>query len=440
MRILVIDSNASALDWTMRCIADGHQVKWYVPPKDIGPRDFYSHVGKGVVERVDNPHDWYRWADLILFTDNTKLIHLADAWRKQGWPVIAPSMETAAWELDRDLGTKIFKKAKVKTIEGRGFHDYDTAISYVEKEMERFVSKPSGDADKALSYVAKSPEDLVYMLKRWKKNNKLKGDFILQRFVGGIEMAVGGWFGPQGFNQGWCENWEFKKLMNDDLGCATGEQGTVVRYVKKSLLAERVLKPVEDQLHAANYVGYVDVNCIIDEDGTPWPLEFTMRPGWPLFNIQQPLHTGDHAEWLYDLAMGKDAKNFKLNEVAVGVVLSIPDYPYSQITRKDVLGVPVYGFEENEDLHPCEMMKGIAPQERDGKIADLPCMVTAGDYVLVATGTGQTISSARGKAYRTLKKLKVPNSPMYRTDIGKRLLKQLPELTKMGYASGLVYQ
>ena len=253
-------------------------------------------------------------------------------------------------------------------------------------------------------------------------------------------MAVGGWFGPGGFNEGWCENWEFKKLMNDDLGVATGEQGTVVRYTKKSLLADKVLRPVEEALAKENYVGYVDVNCIISEDGTPWPLEFTMRPGWPLFNIQQPLHIGDPAEWLYDLAVGRDAKNFKINEIAVGVVLSIPDYPYSQLTRREVQGIPVYGFELNEDIHPCEMMMGVAPQEKDGKILDLPCMVTAGDYVLVTTGTSSTISSAKKKAYATMKKLQVPNSPMYRTDIGSRLKKQLPELQAMGYAKDLIYQ
>lgn len=440
MRILVIDSCAASLDWSMRCMADGHQVKWYVPPKAVGPSDFYSQVGKGIVERVSDPNDWYRWADIIVFTDNTRWLEQAESWRRQGWPVIAPSLQTAAWELDREVGQKVFKKAGVDVIPGKAFDNYDVAIAYVKREMARFVSKPSGDADKALSYVAKSPEDMVYMLQRWKKANALKRDFILQEFRGGTEMAVGGWFGPGGFNQGWCENWEFKKLMNDDLGCATGEQGTVLQYVKNSLLADKVLKPVEAQLSAAGYVGYVDVNCIITEDGTPWPLEFTMRPGWPLFNIQQSLHTGDHAEWLYDLAMGKDARNFKINEVAVGVVLSIPDYPYSHITRKEVQGIPVYGFDENEDLHPCEMMKGIAPQEKDGKIQDLPCMVTAGDYVLVASGTSSTISGARRKAYRTLEKLKVPNSPMYRTDIGKRLQKQLPELNRMGYATQLKYQ
>ncbi len=438
MKILIIDASGASLDWTMRCLKDGHQVKWYLPA--MKSKLMPCKIGKGLVEIVNDPRDWYRWADLIFYTDNTKWIEYADIWRSQGWPVISPSAITREWELDRDLGQTILKKAGVKTIPGKGFNDYDTAINYVKKEMKRFVSKPSGDADKALSYVSKSPADMVYMLQRWKKTNKLKREFILQSFCPGVEMAVGGWFGPGGFNEGWCENWEFKKLMNDDLGVATGEQGTVVRYTKKSLLADKVLRPVEEALAKENYVGYVDVNCIISEDGTPWPLEFTMRPGWPLFNIQQPLHIGDPAEWLYDLAVGRDAKNFKINEIAVGVVLSIPDYPYSQLTRREVQGIPVYGFELNEDIHPCEMMMGVAPQEKDGKILDLPCMVTAGDYVLVTTGTSSTISSAKKKAYATMKKLQVPNSPMYRTDIGSRLKKQLPELQAMGYAKDLIYQ
>ena len=440
MRILVIDNCAASLDWTMRLIRDGHQVKWYCPPnpklKMIG--DF---VGKGIVEKINDPNDWFKWADLIFFTDNTKWLQRGAAWKAKGWPVIGPSPEVAEWELDRDLGQKIMKKAGIKVIPGRGFNDYNTAIAYVKSKMGRFVSKPNGDADKALSYVSKTPADMVYMLERWKKSNALKREFILQEFVGGIEMAVGGWFGPGGFNRGFCENWEFKKLMNGDLGVATGEQGTVVRYVEKSKLADEVLIPCGEQLAKAGYVGYIDVNCIIDDSGAPWPLEFTMRPGWPTFNIQQALHTGDHAEWLLDLAEGRDAKNFRLNEVAVGVVLSIPDYPYSHITRREVCGIPIYGLDKTglENIHPCEMMLGKAPHEVNGKIVDLPCLVTAGDYVLVASGTSETISGAKRKAYNLLDKLEVPNSPMYRTDIGNRLKKQLPELQGMGFAKGLMF-
>jgi phosphoribosylamine--glycine ligase len=436
MRILVIDPLASALDWIMRCQDAGHKVKWWVKPS---PKS--KDVGVGIAERVADPREWAKWADLIFMADNTMYVEGMDTWRKAGWPVVGACPLTCEWELDRGIGQAVLKRAGVKTSDYKVFKDYDPAIAYVKREMKRFVSKPSGDADKALSYVSKSPADMVYMLERWKKAQTLKGDFIIQDFIPGIEMAVGGWFGPGGFNEGFCENWEFKKLMNDDLGVATGEQGTVVRYVKKSKLADKVLRPCEDQLEDMSYIGYVDVNCIIAEDGTPYPLEFTMRPGWPTFNIQQALNEGDPAQWLMDLASGKDARNFTMDAVAVGVVLAIPDYPYSKITRKDVTGIPIYGMTKQNRrwLHPCELMAGTAPVEMDGKILNALCLVSAGDYLLVASGIGDTISAAKGRAYRTIKQLEVPNSPMYRTDIGNRLRKQLPELQKMGYATDLTF-
>lgn len=436
MRILVIDNQASSLDWTMRCQQDGHKVKWYVPPDEKT-----KEVGKGIVERVNDPREWFKWAELIFLSDNTKWLKEVDTWRKAGWPVIGPSPEAAEWELDRGVGQSMLKKHGVAVPDYKLFSDYDKAIAFVKKEMKRFVSKPSDSPDKALSYCSKSPADMVYMLERWKKHNKLKGEFLLQEFIGGCEMAVGGWFGPGGFNKGWCENWEFKKLMNDDLGVATGEQGTVLRFVAKSKLADIVLKPLAEELAKLNYIGYIDVNCIIDDAGTPWPLEFTMRPGWPTFNIQQALHTGDHAEWLMDLAEGKDNRNWTMNQVAVGVVMSIPDYPYSHITRKEVCGIPLYGTRSLIEpcIHPCEMMLGEAPQEVAGKIVNLPCLVTAGDYVLVASGIGETIRASKKKAYQVLKRLQMPNSPMYRTDIGNRLKTQLPLIQKLGFAMGMEY-
>ncbi len=436
MRILIVDAQAASLDWCIRCQADGHQVKWYVKTDEK-----VAKVGKGIVERIDDLYDWLKWPDMVFFSDNTLYLQAADVWRKQGVPVIGPSQKTAEWELDRDVGMKVLKKAGINVPPTKEFTDYDTAIAFVKKTMLRYVSKPSGSSDKALSYCSKSAADMVYMLERWKRLNKLKTPFILQEFMPGIEMAVGGWFGPGGFNRGFCENFEFKKLMNDDMGVATGEQGTVLRYVKKSLLADKVLLPVEDQLAAEGYVGYIDVNCIIAEDGTPWPLEFTMRPGWPTFNIQQALHTGDHAEWLLNLSEGVDAKNILLDTIAVGVVLSIPDYPYSHLTRKEVNGVPLYGVtpENRPSIHPCEMMQGEAPQEQNGKIISMPCLVTAGDYVLVATATGQSVTEAKKGAYQILKQLSLPNSPMYRTDIGNRLKKQLPKLQAMGYATEMTF-
>ena len=436
MKLLIVDPAGNGLDFAMRAQRAGHKVKMF-----IRQTEKTKFIGRGLVELVEDFKPWLFWADLVFNTDNTRYLRDLDMLRQFGVPVIGASQATAEWELDRDLGAKILRKHGVAVPPSREFNDYDTAIAYVKKEQRRFVSKPSGDADKALSYVSKTPADLVFMLERWKKLGKLKGAFILQDFIAGTEMAVGGWFGPHGFNAGWCENFEFKKLMDGDMGVATGEQGTVVRYVKRSKLAQKVLAPLESALMREGYVGYVDVNCIIDDKGQPWPLEFTMRPGWPTFNIQQALHTGDPVEWLHDLSQGQDSRAILLDTIALGVVLSVPDYPYSHLTRKEVVGSPIYGLTPSLEphVHYCEMMQGEAPVERAGRIVSEKVPVTAGDYVLVMTGTGATVYEAKQRAYRRLKRLTVPNSPMWRTDIGDRLAKQLPIIQAQGYATGMAF-
>ena len=433
MRLLIIDPNANGLDLAVRAQRHGHQVKLFI--RKLPKNEF---VGKGYVELVDDFKPWLRWADLVFNTDNTYYLRDLDAHRKEGGLVCGATQESAEWELDREVGMDVLREHGIAVPPYEEFNDYDKAIRHVRKTNLRFVSKPSGDADKSLSYCSHGPADMVFMLERWKRLGKLKSPFILQEFIPGVEMAVGGWIGPEGFVAGWCENFEFKKLMNNDLGVQTGEQGTVLRYVKKSKLAEQVLKPLERTIVETGHTGYVDVNCIIDEEGTPWPLEFTMRPGWPTFNIQEPLHKGDIAQWMMDLSSGKDPP-ISTNLLSMGVVLSVPDYPYSHLTKKEVAGIPIYGINYSlvEHLHPCEMMMGKAPCEPHLKEELIP--MTGGDYVLVMTATGESVQECRQTVYRRLKRLNVPNSPMYRTDIGVRLAKQLPLLQKKGFAKGMVF-
>ena len=440
MRLLVIDPEGSnGLDLALRAKQAGHEVKLAVRPTEKS-----KLVGKGFVEVVRDPRDWLRWSNLAVACDNNVYIRDLDSHRAAGGLVIAPSQETAAWEINRQKGQAVFRKAGIPVISSTEFSNYDHAISFVKKNMKRYVSKPTGDglADKALSYISSGPDDLVFMLERWKRLNKLKTPFILQEFIAGIEMSAAGWFGPGGWNEGFEEAFEHKKFMNDDLGPATGEQGTVMRYTRNSKLARKVLLPLTEQLEKAGYVGDIAVNCIIDEKGSPWPLEFTTRLGWPAFNLQCALHDGDHAQWLMDLALGKDSRTCLFEKVCAGVVMSIPDYPYSHLTRREVVGIPIYGAtRENlwRHIHPCEMQMCEAPVLVENRIAILPQPATAGDYVLVMTATADTVRDAALTAYRRLQRLKVPNSPMYRTDIGKRLAKQLPLLQKHDYAVGMIY-
>jgi phosphoribosylamine--glycine ligase len=433
VKLLVLDSKmAHGLDFVMRAMRDGHKVRWFIPEYDKT-----RQVGHGLAEIVRDFGPSLKWCDLCFITDNTTYLRNVDAARKEGCIVVGATSASADWELDRCVGMEALEDHWIAVPEYREFNNYDAAISYVKKQDRPFVSKPSGDADKALSYVAKTPADLVYMLQRWKANNKLKGAFILQEKVEGIEMAIGGWVGPHGFNAGFCENFEFKKLCTGDLGCSTGEQGTVLRYVKQSKLADKVLLPFEDELVELGHTGYVDVNCIIDDKGVPWPLEFTMRPGWPTFQIQQELHQGDCVEWLRELAEGEDSHNLTFQDVALGVVVAIPDYPYSHITRKEVVGIPIYGLEslDADRVHLCEAMMCEAPDPVSMK--PIQMHGTAGDYVMVVSSRGHKVQDAKKAAYALLKQINIPNSPMWRIDIGDRLRKELPILQGHGYATGM---
>lgn len=440
MKVLVIDQLGLSVDFCLQCLEVGHDVRLYVKPHKGTTKP--NPIGNGLVKKVQDWRASMQWADLIFLTDNSSLIDELEPYQKKGYPIFGCNKAGAELELDRQKGQDVFRKAGIKIMDATEFSDYDKAIEYVSKSMKRYVSKPNGDVDKALSYVSKSPKDMIFMLQRWKDKNPQNQGFLLQEFQGGIEMAVGGWFGKKGWSQWFLENFEHKKHMPGDLGVNTGEQGTVMRYSKDSKLADKLLKPLTSYLHSINYRGYFDMAAIIGDDGTPWPLEATARPGWPCFIIQTALHLGDPAQWMLDLLKGEDTLEV-MDEIATGVVVTIPDYPFTEYTGRDVRGFPVYHEDHDvrmdNDIHLCEVEKGKAPQERGGKIETVDMVVTCGDYVCVATGTDFSVEGACKRAYRATKKIEIPNSPGWRTDIGKKMEKQLPELQDMGYAEGWKY-
>lgn len=433
MRILLIDPTASFLDFAMRAEAQGHEVKWFLGPDKLAGGGRYT-VGDGLVNKVRDFRPHMQWADLILNSDNSKYTHELEGYRNRGYPMFCPNLECTSWEIERMRGQEILKKHGVNVLESIEFSRFDEAAAYQLAHMdERFVCKPCADVDKALSYVSKCPADMLFMLEHWKKTIKLKSKFIFQPFFPGIEMAVGGWMGRDGFASYFLENFEFKKLMNDDKGVNTGEQGTVMRYVRESKLAEECLLPLESELIRNGYTGYIDVAVMINDKGEICPLEFTTRHGWPLFQIQQALHP-DVANWMKDLLDGKDTFQ-PYEDIAVGVVVTMPEFPYSHLVRAEVTGFPVWGINAGNrfNIHPAEMMLGEGFNEKGQKE---PMLVSAGDYLMVVTGTGSTVSSAKKRAYGVIDQLEIPNSPMYRTDIGNRLEKQLPKLQQHGFAFG----
>ncbi len=381
---------------------------------------------------------------LIFATVNDDHLKELDKWREFGFPVFAPSFASAELEINRAKGMRLLEEYDIPVPKYHTFASLKDAEKFAMKQSDPYVFKTMGDEeDKSLSYVASDAADMVGVLRRWQAQGMtLKGPCMLQEKIDGCEMGISNWMGADGFLPHYNENFEFKPLMPGNLGPNTGEMGTVLKYTEKSKLADAVLKPLEKTLREVGHIGDIDLNCIIEKKtGTPYCLEFTARPGWPFFMIVQALHQGDPAQWMVDLLKGKDSLKCSY-DVAVGVVIAQPPFPYGCHDKKDmakVEGIPVGGLDDIwEDVHPCMMMMARGP-EMDGKrVVERDIPQAAGDYVCVVSGTGKTVSAAAKACYASADQVKIKNKIM-RNDIGAKLEAELPELHKLGYAEEMEY-
>lgn len=437
MRVLIIDiEDGQGLDLAVRCVDEGHEVRLY---------EYATHPvrhGEGFpgITRIDRWRASMSWVGkdgLIYITGNWRFIAELERYRDLGFKIFGPTVASARLEIDRAAGMELLQAHGIEMPPYETFDSLEAAEKFARKSDRAWVFKPMGDEpDKSLTYVSSDPADLVGWLRRQiDGGKKLKGKAMLQEKVELLsELGVSGWMGPEGFLPDKFQlSVEHKKLMPSEAGPATGEMGTVCQYVETDKLAEEMLLPLEPTLRALGHRGDFSVGAMIGKDGKAYPLEFTARAGWPAFHIQTASHRGDPAKWMRDLLDGKDSLRVSY-DVAIGVVMAQPRFPYGGAPEELTVGNPIQGIAENyDDLHCVNVILGKGPIMQDGKIAEGPTYQTSGEYVLVATGLGKSIEKARAKVYRTVKEVKFANS-IWRDDIGEKVQAALPALHRFGYA------
>ena len=155
---------------------------------------------------------------------------------------------------------------------------------------------------------------------------------------------------------------------------------------------ERTLGRMEPLLREHGHCGYVNLNTIVNERGI-WPLEFTCRFGYPGFAILTPLQETAWGD-LFKAMVTRSASGFATHPgFSVGVVLTLPPFPYPRPQVEEPVGLPVLFDGELTDadranLHYCEL--GLENGE----------LVTSGLYgwAMVVTGVGDSIASAQQRA------------------------------------------
>ena len=441
MRVMLIDTENLGLDFALRCVADGHQVRWF-RPSTTPIRDGEGFPGITVVTDWRKTMSWVSKDGLVFLTGNAKYLRELDRYREFGWHIFGPTEASADLEIIRSKGMEAMKAAGINVPPYETFDSLEAAEQFARKSDRAWVFKPLGDTeDKALTYVSHDPADLCgWLQRRIKAGQKVKSCMLQEKIDMLCELGVSGWFGPEGFlPDRWQIAFEYKKLMPGDIGPNTGEQGTVTQYVTSDKLASECLLPMAGVLGAMGHRGDFAVGVGIDKSGREWPFEFTARAGWPAFMNQIASHKGDVAQWMMDLLNGKDSLKVS-QDVCLSVVCGQPPYPANNGPAALCEGNPIVIPEDAwDDTHPCSVMLQRGPVMAGDKVVMGPSYQTTGPYVLVATGTGKTVKAAQKSVYDTVKEIRFPNM-MYRNDIGSSLEKKLPALHKFGYAKDMEFE
>jgi phosphoribosylamine--glycine ligase len=257
----------------------------------------------------------------------------------------------------------------------------------------------------------------------WQKKAPI---FVLQRFVQGVEVGVGAFFNGNDFIYPINVNFEHKKLFPGNLGPFVGEMGTSMYWSKSSNIFQGTLEKMLPALRESKYVGYIDINCIVNGSGI-YPLEFTSRFGYPTIQIQQEGIITPMGEFLYKLAKGEKFELKTKRGFQIGVRIMIPSYFVPKKEASDTINtyrdLPII-FKNPRNMEGVHI-EDIKMENGVWRVAGVS------GVLLVITGSAKTVAEARRKVYSRVANIMVQNM-FYRVDIGTRWFEDSDKLQTWG--------
>lgn len=400
---------------------EGNAVKLYIEDKPS------REIGTGFVKKVKDWKKYIDWADILVF-DYTGFGKECTDLRASGKIVFGGSEYTDLLELDRNFGQKELQKHKIKTLPFEEFQSFQTAIAYVENHPDAYVIKPSGETQelKQLLFVGSDDEglDVIRVLKAYDKSwGDDFGNFQLQKKVKGVEISVSSFFNGKEFLRPFNITFEHKKLFPKELGVSTGEMGSSMFWANQSPIFDATLKKFESTLLKHNFIGHIDINCIVNGNGI-YPLEFTSRFGYPQIFIQRAGITEPIGEMLYKVASRQNFKIATKKGFQVGAFIVVPPFPYDdkktfELFSKDA--VIVFKKDIKEGIHPMHLKK----------VNDEWLITGNTGIALLVTGTGITMRDAQKMMNNRIHSV-IVNNGYYRTDIGDRWFEDSDRLWSWG--------
>ncbi len=418
MRFLGVGKTCDLGALYLRLIAEGHDVRVAVSEA------MAAGTLRGLVPHVADWRSelgWVRAAGdggIVLFENVAEGSGaLQDRLRRDGFHVIGGSAAGDRLENDRAYAQSVLHDLGFSTARIHEFSDAADADRFLEAHPGRYVLKFNGpdfySSDNYVGRLADGRDVRAVLAAKLRKRGPTDASFVLMEHLDGIEMGVGAYFDGARFLAPACLDWEHKRFFAGDMGELTGEMGTVATFERSRRFFERTLLPIEPLLRDGGYLGYVNLNTIVNEAGI-WPLELTCRFGYPGFAVLDPIQATPWSE-LFRTMVTRSQSCFEARPgMSVGIVLTTPPFPYTREQVAEPVGLPVIvdaGEAERRHLHYGEV--GLEAGQ----------LVTSGmfGWTMVVTGVGPDVAAAKERAYDLAARIFTPNL-RYRLDIGDRLI------------------
>ena len=342
-------------------------------------------------------------ADLVVVGPEAPLaLGLADELDKLGIPVFGPSQAAAQIEASKGFALGLMQGAGVPCPDFTSVSDEAGAHAYIKSHPGPLVVKADGlaagkgvllceDSGQARAAVKLCMSDRAF--------GEAGDTVVLEEYLSGPEVSVFAFCDGENLSP-LVAACDYKRLEEGNQGPNTGGMGSFAQpdFWTAELAAQverTIMQPVLRAMaeRGSPYKGVLYAGLMLTEDG-PKVLEFNCRLGDPETQVVLPLLASDPLELMLACAEGNlsktdvrwDTKNY------VGIVMVSGGYPDKYQTGFEITGLDQDGPEDTMVFHAGTKLGAGKP-------------LTAGGRVLTVVGGGDSIDSARERAYARLEQI-----------------------------------
>ena len=342
---------------------------------------------------------------------------IVDRFQAAGLRIFGPTAAAARIEGDKAYAKRLMKLAHVPTAEGRIFHRYTEAKTYVATRETGLVVKAAGLAAGKGVMVCHDPADALLALERIMVAREFgaAGDtVVVEELLKGQELSVHALVDGQTIYL--LESAQDHKAIGDgDSGPNTGGMGAyspapIATSEVLSVVRRDILGPIVDALRNDNapYRGVLYVGLMLTAGG-PKVLEFNCRFGDPETQVILTRLDCDLVDLLEAVVDGRleEAEVRWTSKAAVCVVMASKGYPGTFESGKVIEGL-------DEAARLPDVFVFHAGTKRIEHLT-----VSHGGRVLGVTALGADIADAKRRAYAAVEKIHFENA-YYRRDIASK--------------------